>query len=78
MRAHKNEYLIEIEERGLALRNIVAHCMPKCLTKLETSVIVTEESECLTNCTVKGLEVNSLFRLWNADKDLKRYGGLKM
>jgi len=25
----------------------------------------------------KGQEVNALFRLWNADKDMKRYGGFK-
>lgn len=55
----------------------MGHCMKPCLTNLSTSVIVTSESECLTNCMAKGQEVNALFRLWNADKDMKRYGGFK-
>jgi len=75
--ANKNEYFIQTEEQSLAFKKLMGHCMKPCLTNLQTSVIVTSESECLTNCMAKGQEVDALFRLWNADKDMKRYGGFK-
>jgi hypothetical protein len=55
----------------------MGRCVAPCLTSLSTSVVTTEESECMTNCIGKGMEVSAMFKTLNADNDIKRFGGFK-
>ena len=40
-----------------------AKCMKPCFHNLATSIVSETESECMTNCVVKGLETLSQFQL---------------
>jgi len=52
-------------------------CIPVCFKHMGTNVVATEESECLTNCMAKGMEVQAMFQFLNADQDIKRFGGFR-
>jgi hypothetical protein len=66
-----------MEENSRYNKQLMGKCVKPCFSNLATSVVTTEESECMTNCMGKGLEVHAMFRLMNADQDLKRFGGYK-
>ena len=55
----------------------MSHCIRPCFTNLKTNVVTTEESECMTNCMGKGMEAQAMFKMMNADADIKRYGGYR-
>jgi len=52
-------------------------CIKPCFKNLNTNVVTIEESECMTNCMGKGLEAQTMFKMMNADADIKRFGGFR-
>jgi len=77
VKQNKNAYLVQQEEVARYNKQLMGKCIKPCLVNLQTSVVTTEESECMTNCMGKGLQVQAMFRLWNADQDMKRFGGFR-
>ena len=53
------------------------NCIGPCFTNLKTNVVTLEESECMTNCMGKGLEVQAMFKFMNANEDIKNYPGYR-
>lgn len=68
VRKNKNRYLLEIEERAKAVHFHDAKCIKPCFNEMQTSVVNTSESECMTNCIAKGHETRALFE-YLATKD---------
>ena len=57
VRTNKNAYLIQQEEVARYNKQLMGKCIKPCLVNLTTSVVTTEESECMSNCMGKGLQI---------------------
>ena len=74
---NKDKIWLEYEEYSNFCSQLMGGCTRSCINQTTTSVITTGESECMNNCYSKGQEVGSLMRLFNADDDIRRYGGFR-
>ena len=61
VRANKNSFLLTLEEKTRYEHVAVAQCVAPCFNNTKTSVVNTEESNCMTNCMAKSLETRALF-----------------
>lgn len=61
VRKNKNKFLIEQEEDLMYQHQAAAKCIGPCFTAMDTAVVNTGESECMTNCISKSNETKSLF-----------------
>ena len=77
VRQNKHAFMVSVEEDSRYNKVLMASCVKPCFKHLESNVIATDESECLTNCMAKGLEVQTMFKFMNADQDMKRFGGFR-
>ena len=72
VRANKNFYLLAIEEKARYEHVAVSKCLGPCFNNLKTSVVNTEESNCMTNCFAKSLETRALFDYLHAKDTYKK------
>ena len=77
VKKNKNSWFIHLQEDSGYNKKLMSSCIKPCFTNLDTMVVSLEESECMTNCMGKGMEVLGMFKNMNAGEDLKRYGGYK-
>ena len=61
IRKHKNFTLLQIEEGARFEHVIASSCIEPCMKNTKTSVVATEESECMTNCISRGFQTRALF-----------------
>ena len=54
-------------EKAYEIR-VAAKCMQPCLTNMESPTVSQKESDCLTNCTAKGMETYVWFKYLNLAK----------
>ena len=47
---------------------VIMGCLKPCIVNIESPVVGQQESDCLTNCTTKGLETLSMFKLLNVSE----------
>jgi len=74
-KTHKSEFYLQIEEAKRYEKVLMGKCVKPCFSALESSVVTTEESECMTNCMTKGMEAMMIQRTMNLNNELKQFGG---
>ena len=72
VRANKNSFLLTIEEKARFEHVAVSKCIAPCFNNTKTSVVNTEESNCMTNCIAKALETRALFDYLQAKDTYKK------
>lgn len=68
VQAHKAEFLLTLEEDARYEHLAAGRCIKPCFNAMETSVVNTSESECMTNCIAKSFETKSLFNFLNVPR----------
>ena len=62
VKQNKNKFLLELEEDARFTHVAAGKCIGPCFGNMQTSVVSTVESECMTNCIAKAMETKSLFQ----------------
>jgi len=63
------------EEKKRYENVLMGKCLKPCFMVKDTSVITTEESECMSNCMVKGMEAMQQMTNMNLKNEIKQFGG---
>jgi hypothetical protein len=74
VKTHKSQFYLQVEEQKRYEKILMGKCVKPCFTALGSSVVTTEESECMTNCMTKGMEALMLQRHLNLGNELKQFG----
>ena len=73
IKQNKQAYFLKNEEKNGFLAFALNKCAQKCYkTNATSSVVNIEESECMTNCTIRAAEVSEIFRNMNLKEDGKK------
>ena len=66
VKENKNAYFLRSEEAHAFEHKLTAKCLQTCWQTHQTSSVVNvQESECQTNCFIKGVQVRALFENLN-------------